>query len=574
LPHPALEKPFAILCAIRRAAGSGLYDRDDYTEYYQGLILYLLGALKFANLDAVPEAPFPKQVAFVGAATVRRLLSPERIVLDVQQEPVALSPIHVPAERAVLDGIARRERAASVQRSLAAARRPLLRRRGILVALAVTALAIVASIVLAVVWQSKPGPLDISPLCAIEEQLAIPIAMGEPNRCSSLLEYFRDANPGLFDHLDAIADEYEQGRAHRGATYVMGGPGVGKSAVARRLDLFSEGERCKIHMGELAESGGQGIDFEVKDDLVTLDGGLVFNQLPAFADPGAFTLNGLLAAGGCVREGRVVPLVILDDLNELHDESVWLLLREVEAFISRKDEENPFVHVLVFGRPEAFAPWLRQARWYPPRSLQVPRPLEGPLYATSGDLDFTYRDYLDYRRKPAPSEDEVDAFIKLIADYPFLTYSIRTLSVRNFVIEARIAHMVAEPDLKSAAYDSLIERNRQTHRRGDAHPMSYQYLLEDIAARYLDQVDDDGYFVVDVQDRIEVYDEAGRQVIGEVYVRDVLDRSGLATFERPESILTRYRFDPFWVHAHLVEQRNQRLYPGHAYRTCAQVAGQ
>jgi hypothetical protein len=574
LPHPALEKPFAILCAIRRAAGNGLYDRDDYAEYYQGLILYLLGALKFANLDAVPEAPFPKQVAFVGAATVQRLLSPERIVLDVQQEPVALAPVHVPAERSMPDGARRLERAVPTQRPVPSTRRPLLRRRGILFALAVTALAIVAGMALAVAWQSRSGPLDINPLCAIEEQLAIPIAMGEPNRCSSLLEYFQDANPGLFDHLDSIADEYERGQPHRGATYVMGGPGVGKSTVATRLDQFSEDERCKVRMGEFAESGGQGIDFEMRDDLVTLDGGLVFNQLPAFADPGAFTLDGLLTAGGCVREGRVVPLVILDDLNELHDESVWLLLKEVEAFISRKDEENPFVHVLVFGRPEAFAPWLRQPRWSPPRSLQVPRSLEGPLYATTGDLDFTYRDYLDYHRKPAPTQDEIDAFIKLIADHPFLTYSIRALSVRNFVIETSLAHMVAEPDLKAAAYDSLIERDRQIHRRGEAYPMSYAYLLEDIAARYLDQVGGDGFFVVDVQDRIEVYDETGKQAIGEVYVRDVLDRSGIASLERPESVLARYRFDPFWVHAHLVEQRNQRLYPGHAYRTCAQVAGQ
>jgi hypothetical protein len=574
LPHPVLEKPFAILSAIRMAARSGLYDRDDHGEYYQGLILYLLGACKFANLDAVPEAPLPKQVAFVGAATVQRLLSPECIALDVQQEPVALSPVGVPAPRAVPDSVGRRERAVSPQQPVASTRRPFLRRKRILRFLLVVALAIVAGVVLAITWRPKPGPLDIGPLCAIEEQLAMPIAMGEPNRCASLLEYFRDANPDLFDYLDAIANDYEQGKAHRGGTYIMGGPGVGKSFVALGLDQFSEDDRCTIRMGEFAESGGHGIDFEMRDDLVTLDGELAFNQLPTFAAPGAVTLDDLLVAGGCLREGRVLPLIILDDLNELHDESVWPLLKEVEAFISRQDEENPFVHVLVFGRPEAFALWLRQPRWYPPRSLQVPSPLEGPLYATSGDLELTYHDYLDYRRKPPPSQDEVDAFVELIADHSYLSYSIRVLAVRNFVIEASLGHMWSEADLKSAAYDSLIERNRQTHGRGEDHPISYEYLLEDIAARYLDQVGDDGFFVVDVQDRIEVHDQSGTRVIGEVYVRDVLDRSGIATFERPESILTRYRFDPFWIHAHLVEQRNQRLFPGHEYRTCTQVLGQ
>jgi WD40 repeat protein len=70
-PHPALDAPFATLCAIREAARDGFYDRDDYSEYYQGLVLYLLSALKYRNLDEIPEA---KQIAFWCAAAVQRLL--------------------------------------------------------------------------------------------------------------------------------------------------------------------------------------------------------------------------------------------------------------------------------------------------------------------------------------------------------------------------------------------------------------------------------------------------------------------------------------------------------------------
>ena len=65
----ALEKPFVILAAIRKMARAVLFNPDDWTEYYQGLTLYLLGALKFKNLDRLPIAPLPKQVAFWGAAT-------------------------------------------------------------------------------------------------------------------------------------------------------------------------------------------------------------------------------------------------------------------------------------------------------------------------------------------------------------------------------------------------------------------------------------------------------------------------------------------------------------------------
>jgi serine/threonine protein kinase len=70
LPHPNLEKPFAMLVAIRNMARRCLFDADDWTEYYQSLTLYLLGALKFKNLDQLPIAPLPKQVAFWCAATL------------------------------------------------------------------------------------------------------------------------------------------------------------------------------------------------------------------------------------------------------------------------------------------------------------------------------------------------------------------------------------------------------------------------------------------------------------------------------------------------------------------------
>jgi hypothetical protein len=75
-PHPALEKPWAILIAIRETARKYLSDPEDWTEYYQGLVLYLLGALKFRNLD---ETPLPKQVAFWGAATAAGLLEKQAI---------------------------------------------------------------------------------------------------------------------------------------------------------------------------------------------------------------------------------------------------------------------------------------------------------------------------------------------------------------------------------------------------------------------------------------------------------------------------------------------------------------
>ena len=71
----SLRKPFAALAAIRRQAAKSLFKQGEWKEYYRGLLLYLLGALKFKNLDAVPEAPLPKQLAFWGAAAAGCLLN-------------------------------------------------------------------------------------------------------------------------------------------------------------------------------------------------------------------------------------------------------------------------------------------------------------------------------------------------------------------------------------------------------------------------------------------------------------------------------------------------------------------
>jgi hypothetical protein len=69
-----LEKPFAVLKTIRETAVRYLFDPHNWTEYYTGLLIYLLGSLKFNDLDTLPFAPMPKQLAFLGAAAIQQLL--------------------------------------------------------------------------------------------------------------------------------------------------------------------------------------------------------------------------------------------------------------------------------------------------------------------------------------------------------------------------------------------------------------------------------------------------------------------------------------------------------------------
>jgi hypothetical protein len=552
LPHPTLERPFAIAKAIREAAWEGLYDRRDPREYYEGLLLHLLGALKFENLDTVPQAPLPKRIAFLGAATLQGLLLSLRPTR--RPRPAAASTVE-PVER---------ERTASIEPVAPPARPYVARRQGAWIGALLALLVIAAAVYYFLI---RPKPKAISQLCAIEGSIAVPITVGEGNRFDDLLPYFRDANPELFSYLDRVAQDYLDQQPHRGATYILGAAGVGKSFVARAVEQFPEHEQCKIAFGEFVEESHEGLGCQLGPDLQTLSGDYVINRLPTFAPPETFSLDGLLAAGGCLRDGEPLPLIVLDDLNELHDDSTLLILKGVEAYLSAPPDTPPFVHFLVFGRSAAFNTWLKDPDRVPPASSWIPRPLQGPLYSTSGDLEFAVESYYDFMVKPVPPQVS-DRFVSLVLEYPFLTYSIRPLATRNIIIEAVAGNVLGEEALKSIVYDNLMERNNEVHGRPSASTPSYQHLMEEIAVRYLDRVDQEGFFVVDFQDTVSLFDDTGKTLVGEVYVEDVLDRSGIAVLDPADTILTRYRFDPFWIHIHLVERWNVRHVPGHRYRTC------
>ncbi len=66
--HTELGKAWVMLRTIRRAARRYLFDAADPGEYYQGLTLYLLGALRYKNLNHPADHALPKRIAFWAAA--------------------------------------------------------------------------------------------------------------------------------------------------------------------------------------------------------------------------------------------------------------------------------------------------------------------------------------------------------------------------------------------------------------------------------------------------------------------------------------------------------------------------
>lgn len=85
-PPAGLEKPFATLLPLREAAAHHLCHQAEWREYYVGLVFYLLGSLRYNDLNDIPGA---KQVAFWAAATSLKLSKTETACAEFLTGPDA-----------------------------------------------------------------------------------------------------------------------------------------------------------------------------------------------------------------------------------------------------------------------------------------------------------------------------------------------------------------------------------------------------------------------------------------------------------------------------------------------------
>ncbi len=419
-------------------------------------------------------------------------------------------------------------------------------------------------------------------LCEVEaDALVFDVDLESSESEPDLETYYERANPEFVDHLSEIASLLAAGESHVGVTYLTGAAGVGKSFVMNNgLDAFTDEQRCEIDLPDLFTELTGELDFEVVSmpDLQTRDGDIVFNELPGAEDVTAFQLASLYQASGCITDGTVPPLTVIDGLDELHDDTSRAILSAVDRMALGTDElKGEFFHVIVAGRPAGFSSWLTDPARNEDNVQLVERfDLEAPRYQTGGDLEFRARGYLDFvdQLDSLDASDDLDEYVQsfqqAVSDHPFLTYSIGNLAVGNVAIDQtgnRIAE--GEQELKTGLLDDILVRNSSSHNRpgaGSPHDGVYLRLLEDVAAMY-DDVTKSGTFVVRSEDAIVVHDDRGND-LGEVRVRNVLNRAGVAVLTTVNSASTRYRFEPFWIHGHLIERRNARLDENYEYVGC------
>lgn len=418
-----------------------------------------------------------------------------------------------------------------------------------------------------------------APLCAIESEVfAFAIDLESSSSRGDLAAYYRAANPDFVARLAELQARLLAGSTDRGVTYLMGAAGVGKSFLLDdTVEAFPATERCEVALGDWYGKDSSSLPYAVtpRADLAALDGDPVFNELASH--DAAFGLTGLLAAAGCYVDGTLVPLIVIDGIDEIHDAAATQLLEAVDDLVLDEAADG-FVHFLVAGRPEGFWSWLTAPKRTAANAEIVARfDLIAPRYETAGDLEYRLRGYLEFSGQLTELEasgelvDYISSFTDAVVGHSFLTYSTGNLSLGNVVIEQTTPGLdQSEQALKAGLFDDILQRDAETHGRpgdGEALEGAYRRALEEVAVLYAGQVDENGVFTTRSEDVVPIVADDGA-ALGEVRVRDLLNRSGVAFLVSATTRTTRYRFDPFWLHGHLVERYNARRYPEYEYQGC------
>lgn len=423
----------------------------------------------------------------------------------------------------------------------------------------------------------RQDPVKTDELCEVEQSLFdTPFDAKSNDQLATLDDYYAEANPELVARFNAVSQDYANATPTRSATYLMGEAGAGKSFIMGRIeDVFPKEDTCDLSLAEVLGAPSEVLPTKRLPDLATIDEAVVLNTLPGFVDPGAFSMLDFLEDRGCVRDGKITPLVLLDGVDEIHTTAAHAMLRSLESFLLKGGED--FVHVVVSGRPEGFAPWFAD----PMRGDETGEIVElvrlhTPEYVTGGDVSFRLTEYLDFAMQLEDIEaageldDYLDSLTDALEEYPFLRYSLSNLAVGNVVLQHTAPGMdESEYTLKTKIFEDLLARDAETHGRpgtGSRYDATYRDALERLAAQYSD-VSDKGEFTVSPNASIELFDSAGKS-LGEVLITAVLERSGLAYLSSPSSTTKRFRFSPFWVHGYLAERNNQGTSPNYTFQGC------
>jgi hypothetical protein len=363
--------------------------------------------------------------------------------------------------------------------------------------------------------------------------------------------------------------------------------GVGKimeqNSAAPSLAPFDvENHIFKINLDRLATQPE--IRSTLLDELKNDDGfpAPPFARLPAFdydrhASPGIKFLVNAFNPRPSEPDFRR-SILFIDSLDEIHPESATSLLTRLDEYIKAREDddkrgsdEQGFLRVFVFGRPEGFQDYYRitQGGVYktPPIKLLGPDLMREGVCAQQAAAASVVRFVLgdEDGKRETEIENMVRGTFCFLTEHPWLeeSESLENLSAFNDLVKIseRYQENPGQADdfmLKETLFQSLLARARASHNRPTWQTDRYVELFEMIASWHRQKLGD--CFDVAPSESVEI----GIAINGSTHkltylVESVLNRSGIAELDSPVFNVPRYRFYPKWVHGHLIERRRMRL---------------
>jgi hypothetical protein len=268
------------------------------------------------------------------------------------------------------------------------------------------------------------------------------------------------------------------------------------------------------------------------------------------------------------------PILIIDSIDQIHPESAKSLLVRLDDYVKRRKEIDEqagtpsVLQIFVVGRPEGFSEYYKISEGGGLKELPIE--LETPSFQTTGDLRVAAESVVRFNlfgggqnAHDGKIRRAADKAIRFMNNYYFLRECPYNLSEFGELVKVSDKYGVnlSEYYLKELFFGFLLGRNRASHNRPTVQIEDYTRLLEEIAYRYRDKVDKEGYFFVTPGDlvHIDVEVEGKRETRTSSYlVEAVLNRSGVAYLNPVNLYVPRYRFYPSWVHEYLYSRYMKR----------------
>ena len=319
----------------------------------------------------------------------------------------------------------------------------------------------------------------------------------------------------LVGHVDELLARLHSGRPSFGVTPIEAPAGVGKSRRVSWLQGKLGGNVHVVRLDELKrdEDLVRSLGVSLEDDLITVDGDNPFNtRLPAFRDHEAPAISTLINAFGDGPHDGTRSFIVVDSLDEIHPDSALSLLERLYGHVAsvREDDPEGFLHVLVFGRPESFAPFFRDSN-YKDHSLRehsvtltVPR-LDGEEdYRRVIEQTWEYLNVQEKTRTALRLGETLSVLVGLVNESDVVRESLHIPAFRSkIVLNPRDCESDDQMQVEELLFGEMLARSSKSHSRPGDDNETYRRLLEDVAAKYAGSLTFDsrserptGYFTV------------------------------------------------------------------------------